>query len=299
MSCRPTASPTGKLRTRSRRNLASRPLTVTKPGPKTANCLRQASQRYRRREPMPTLCRKYHANQNVSQALREVIALIRVMVDVYCPSYAMPPKAVTLEIDDAVDVVHGHRQLSLFNACYEERCFLPTHVYGTATSHPVAMLLRPGKTPSGPEVARHLRRPIRTIRRRWPATRITTRGDGHYGRPEVMAWCETNCVDYLFGLPCHALLRGLVEPTADDLRVHLAESELPMLCRYAETRYGAKTCGLTRRVAARIEASVLGLDIRFIGTSLPTDSAEESYDTLCYERGQAENFITAPESTRV
>jgi hypothetical protein len=30
---------------------------------------------------------------------------------------------VTLDIDDTVDVVHGHQQLSLFNAHYDERCF--------------------------------------------------------------------------------------------------------------------------------------------------------------------------------
>ena len=34
------------------------------------------------------------------------------------------------------DVVHGHQQLSLFNAHYDERCFLPIHVYDTATSTP-------------------------------------------------------------------------------------------------------------------------------------------------------------------
>jgi Transposase DDE domain group 1 len=38
--------------------------------------------------------------------------------------------------------VHGHQQLSLFNAHYDERCFLPIHVYDTAASRPVAMLLR-------------------------------------------------------------------------------------------------------------------------------------------------------------
>ena len=61
--------------------------------------------------------------------------------------------AVTLDIDDTVDVVHGHQQLSLFNAHYDERCFLPIHVYDTATVRPVAVLLRPGKTPSGPRSA--------------------------------------------------------------------------------------------------------------------------------------------------
>jgi len=49
-------------------------------------------------------------------------------------SYARPPRAVTLDIDDTVDVVHGHQQLALFNAHYDERCFQPIHVYDTATS---------------------------------------------------------------------------------------------------------------------------------------------------------------------
>jgi len=53
--------------------------------------------------------------------LREVIGLMRVMVGVYCASYPTPPAAVTLDIDDTVDVVHGHQQLSLFNAHYDER----------------------------------------------------------------------------------------------------------------------------------------------------------------------------------
>jgi hypothetical protein len=38
---------------------------------------------------------------------------------------------VTLDIDDMVDVVHGHQQLSLFNAHYDERCFLPLHIDDT------------------------------------------------------------------------------------------------------------------------------------------------------------------------
>ena len=50
--------------------------------------------------------------------------------------------------DDTCDVVHGNQQLALFNAHYDERCFLPIHVYDTATARPVAVLLRPGKTPT-------------------------------------------------------------------------------------------------------------------------------------------------------
>ena len=119
--------------------------------------------------------------------LRSVIRMSYAMVDLYCASYERAPRSVTLDIDDTVDVVHGHQQLSLFNAHYDERCFLPIHVYDTATSRPVAVLLRPGTTPSGKEVRGYLRRLVRRIRRHWPQTRITIRGDSHYGRPEVMA----------------------------------------------------------------------------------------------------------------
>lgn len=64
------------------------------------------------------------------------------------------------------------------------------------------------------------------------------------------------------------------------------------LRRYAETSYAAKSWSKNRRrVAARIEASALGLDIRFVVTSLANGSAEFIYDTLYCARGQAENLI--------
>jgi hypothetical protein len=223
--------------------------------------------------------------------LREVIRMTYAMVDIYCASYSRPPASVTLDIDDTVDVVHGRQQLSLFNAHYDERCFLPIHVYDTATSRPVAILLRPGKTPSGQEVRGHVRRLIRRIRNHWPTTRITLRGDGHYARSELMAWCEANAVSFIFGLPGNAVLTRLVEETADDVRVRRAEAGVPALRQYAEARYGAKSWGCERRVAARIEATTQGLDIRFVVTSLTKGTAEWLYATLYCARGQAENLI--------
>ena len=140
--------------------------------------------------------------------LREVVRMTNAMIDIYCASYQRPPRAVTLDIDDTLDVVHGHQQLSLFNAHYDERCFLPIHVYDTATSRPVAVLLRTGTTPSGVEIRGHLRRMVRRIRSHWPNTRLTIRGDSHYGRAEVMAWCEANGLDYIFGLAGNAVVDG-------------------------------------------------------------------------------------------
>jgi Transposase DDE domain group 1 len=41
-------------------------------------------------------------------SLRDLIRLMGAMVDLYCSSYVVPPTSVTLDIDDTVDVVHGH-----------------------------------------------------------------------------------------------------------------------------------------------------------------------------------------------
>ena len=223
--------------------------------------------------------------------LREVVRMSYAMVDLYCASYARPPAAVTLDIDDTCDVVHGNQQLALFNAHYDERCFLPIHVYDTATARPVAVLLRPGKTPTGEEIRGHLRRLVRRIRTHWPETRLTIRGDSHYGRHEVMAWCEANGLDYIFGLPGNDVLDRLVDPIADDVRVRRAEAQAPVVRRYTETRYGAKSWKCERRVAARIEATTKGLDIRYVVTNLPGGTAEWLYATLYCARGQAENLI--------
>jgi transposase InsO family protein len=223
--------------------------------------------------------------------LKTVIRLGAVLVDLWLSSYGAPPRSVTLDIDDTVNVVHGHQQLSLFNAHYDERCFLPIHIYDAETGRPVAVILRPGKTPAGEEIRGHLRRLVRRIRHRWPATRILIRGDSHYGRAEVMRWCEDNGIDYVFGLPGNRVLDRLVDESADDIRTRRALEQKPVLRGYVETRYRAKSWNSERRACARIEATTMGLDIRFVVTNLGGGSAEHIYDVIYCARGQAENLI--------
>ena len=234
----------------------------------------------------PTLSRLENA-----PGLKDVIRLTYALVDQWMASYATPPARVTLDIDDTCDVVHGHQQLSLFNAHYDERCFLPIHVYDAETSRPVVVILRPGKTPSGVEVRAHLRRLVRRIRACWPTTRVLFRGDGHYARPEAMTWCEDNDVEYLFGLPGTKPLSKKVDETADAVRTERAVADLDVVRGFAETRYRAGSWGKERRAVARIEATRLGLDIRFVVTNLDHGSAEWLYETLYCARGQAENLI--------
>ena len=151
--------------------------------------------------------------------------------------------------------------------------------------------LRPGKTPSGVEVRAHVRRLVRRIRARWPKTRILLRGDGHYARPEAMAWCEANGLQYVFGLPGSKPLSRKVEDKADAVRTARAVGDKPVVRDYAETRHKAGSWDRERRAVARIEATRLGLDIRFVVTNVERGSPEWVYDSLYCARGQAENLI--------
>ena len=87
--------------------------------------------------------------------LREAIRLSYALVDIWMDSYQRAPRAVTLDIDDTVHMVHGRQQLSLFNAHYDEHCFLPIHVYDTERSRPVAVgFCAPGRPRAAQRCAR-------------------------------------------------------------------------------------------------------------------------------------------------
>jgi hypothetical protein len=233
----------------------------------------------------PTMSRLENAPSRIA-----IARMMGAMVDLFCASFARPPAAIVLDIDDTLDRVHGRQQLSLFNAHYDERCFLPIHIYEGTSGKPVAVILRPGKTPGGVEVRTILKHVVARIRRRWPEVRISVRGDSHYGRHEAMEWCETNGVDYIFGLAGNDVLHAKLRAIADDLCVRRAESGADKRRTWSELRYAAKTWTRERRVVARLEATTLGLDIRYVVTSL-AGTPEHLYETVYCARGNAENFI--------
>jgi hypothetical protein len=222
-------------------------------------------------------------------ALKRMMAA---MVELFCDSFEQVPRRLLLDIDDTEDEVHGGQQLALWNAHYDSRCFQPIHIYEATTGKPVAIILRPGKTPDGAEVALILRHVIGHIRARWPAVDIVVRGDSHYGRPEAMAWCERQRIGYIFGLSGNSVLLRRVGPLAEDAALGRLAGEGEKVRRYGEFRYAAKSWQVERRVIARVEAGPQGADSRFIVTNLrglPKSLYEKGYCA----RGQAENLIKA------
>ena len=102
---------------------------------------------------------------------------------------------------------------------------------------------------------------------------------------------RSNGLDYVFGLSGNRILAAAVDVEADDIRTGRALKQMLVLRGYAQTSYAAKSWRAERRVCARIEATQLGLDIRYVVTNIANGSPEHIYDTLYCARGQMENLI--------
>ena len=225
------------------------------------------------------------------------------LIDLFCDSFGTVPGHIVLDIDDTTDRTYGDQQLCLFNTHAAGYCFQPIHIYDAATGKPVCFLLRPGKRPSGEEAARILRHVIRRIHHNWPRTVITVRGDGHYGTPDVMDLVEQHGCFYIFGLPGNNRLKTLSHPWSEDVAMRRVlrnkrrgvlkaqqGSKDDKVRRFFQIRYGAKSWSKERKVIARVEATKLGSDTRFIVTNMP-GRAKHLYEKVYCARGRMENLI--------
>jgi hypothetical protein len=110
-------------------------------------------------------------------------------IDLFCRSYARPPASIVLDIDDTDDMVHGQQELALFNTHAGGTCFQPIHIFEAGSGKPALSLLRPGKRPSGEEIARVLAHVIHRIRRRWPQVAILVRAMATTARRKCLICC--------------------------------------------------------------------------------------------------------------
>ena len=106
-----------------------------------------------------------------------------------------------------------------------------------------------------------------------------------------MDWCEDNGVRYVFGLSGTKALVAKVEPTADHVQVERAIGDEDAVRGFAETTHAANSWRKERRVGARIEATRMGLHIRYVVAKIATGTPASLYADLYCARGQAENLI--------
>jgi hypothetical protein len=133
---------------------------------------------------------------------------------------------------------------------------------------------------------------VARIRGRWPATRLVLRADSGFARDDLMAWCEDNRVDDVFGL---ARNKRLEEMIAADLELVRAVSREERRRRaYRELRYQTRNSWTReRRVVAKAEWLGDKHNPRFVVTSFRQEAhpAQALYEELYCARGDMENRI--------
>jgi len=224
--------------------------------------------------------------------LADVKTLYRIgigYIDFFCRSYATPPNSIELDIDDTDDLVHGGQQLALFNTHAGGHCFQPIHIFEATSGKPVLSLLRSGKRPSGEEIARVLWHVIRRIRRHWPNVRILIRGDSHYCAPEVLNLLRRLRCDYILGLSINVKLDAIAKPWREQCE-RRRELGRPKVRRCHQFTYQAGSWAAAEKVIARVEATSMGSDARFVVTNLP-GRAKVLYEKVYCARGRMENLI--------
>ena len=210
-------------------------------------------------------------------------------IDLFCSGYVTAPDAIELDIDETDDLVHGDQQLALFNSHAGGYCFKPIKIFEANSGQLLVSLLRPGKRPCGEEAARILRTLIRRIRRHWPKVRILVRADSHYCAPEVLECMRDLDCDYILGLAINPKLETQAAPWREQAARRWWPS-LGKVRRFHTLTYSAASWSRPEKVIARVEATALGTDARFIVTNLEGRS-KHLYEKVYCARGAMENLI--------
>ncbi|MBV9758065.1 MAG: IS1380 family transposase [Alphaproteobacteria bacterium] len=212
-------------------------------------------------------------------------------VDLFIEAHASAPEEIVLDLDATDDPLHGQQEGRFFHGYYDNYCYLPLYIF--CGRHLLVAKLRPANIDASAGSTQEVARVVSHIRRHWPAVRIILRADSGFAREALMAWCEANQVDYLFGL---AKNRRLTAEIAAELEAAETESKntgLPAR-RFRDFMWTTReSWSCRRRVVAKAEWTQGESNPRFVVTSLAAEkhAAQHLYETLYCARGEMENRI--------
>ncbi len=221
----------------------------------------------------------------------DTVAIETLFVDLFLDAHAKAPKQITLDLDATDDPLHGHQEGRFFHGYYDCYCYLPLYVF--CGRHLLAAKLRRSNIDAAAGAVEEVARIVRRIRARWPRVRILLRADSGFAREALMAWCEANRVDFLFGLARNA---RLVEEIAAEMMAARAEAEATgkPARRFRDFTWATlDSWSRTRRVVGKAEWTQGEANPRFVVTSLAPAEAEARYlyEAIYCARGEMENRI--------
>jgi hypothetical protein len=216
-------------------------------------------------------------------------AIADLFVTLFLEAHGRAPRQIVLDLDATDDPLHGHQEGRFFHGYYDCYCYLPLYIF--CGRHLLTARLRPANIDVAAGALEEVQRIVALIRARWLKTRILLRADSGFTREALMAWCEANGVDYVFGL---ARNDRLVAEIAAELAAAAEQSRriAKPARRFKDFRWTTQdSWSQRRRVITKAEWTQNETNPRFIVTSLGQAEARHLYEKVYCARGEMENRI--------
>jgi hypothetical protein len=218
-------------------------------------------------------------------------AIEGLLVALFLEAHKTAPQEIVIDVDATDDPLHGHQEGRFFHGYYDCYCYLPLYVF--CGRHLLAAKLRPADIDAAAGSVEEIARIVAQIRARWPHTRIILRADSGFAREALMAWCEANGVDFIFGLARNLRLTRAIGAELVEARDESQSTGEPAR-RFKELIWSTrKSWSRKRRVVAKAEWTKGEANPRFIVTSLTAADGDgrQLYEDVYCARGEMENRI--------
>jgi hypothetical protein len=212
-------------------------------------------------------------------------------VTLFLEAHATPPKRIILDLDATDDPLHGHQEGRFFHGYYDCYCYLPLYVF--CGRHLLAAKLRRSNIDASAGAKEEIERIAARIRERWPEVRLILRADSGFAREELMAWCEANAVEYVFGLARNDRLAAKITRQLKAAEREAVATGAPAR-RFRDFQWRTiDSWSRVRRVIGKAEWTRGEANPRFVVTSLHDAEATACYlyEDLYCARGDMENRI--------
>jgi hypothetical protein len=217
------------------------------------------------------------------------------LVNMFLESHDNAPAEIVLDMDTTDLPLHGKQEGRFFHGYYDNYCYLPLYVF--CGNHVLCARMREASHDAAYGCLQEIQRIVKQIRMAWPEVRIVLRGDSGFCRNELMSWCETNDVDFVFGMARNPRLRRIIGRQMHEATVQWKETGKPARV-FTEFEYSTKKTkkggwDRERRVVAKAEHIDGKENPRFVVTSLASErwAGRALYEELYCERGNMENRI--------
>jgi peptidoglycan/xylan/chitin deacetylase (PgdA/CDA1 family) len=156
-----------------------------------------------------------------------------------------------------------------------------------------AIMLRPADIDGAAGAIEEIARIAAQIRATWPHVRIILRADSGFARDGLMAWCEGEGVDFIFGLAKNARLNRAIGEELAAARQESQTTGQPAR-RFKDLIWSTrKSWSRRRRVIGKAEWTQDKSNPRFVVTSLTAEDGDggKLYEQVYCARGEMENRI--------